>query len=66
MAPTVVIILTFLFPAAVITMVWYWTRNLRREVVQEKDKHNKLVSLLEKVISTKDTTIKMLREKIGL
>jgi hypothetical protein len=65
MALTIVIILTFAFPAVIAAMVWYWSHSVKRKVSEKQKRDDELVTLLERIVATKDSIIKSLKEFIS-
>lgn len=61
MEVAVVIVITFVFPAIVIALVWYWMRSLKRHVDEREREHMKTYDIMEKVIKTKDKIIEKLK-----
>jgi hypothetical protein len=66
MALTVIIIATFIFPVVVLIMIYMWSRAVRTRVRQDQEEQDQLVEVLEKILASKDSVIRKLKEKLHL
>jgi hypothetical protein len=64
MAFTIIIIATFAIPLITLAMILIWSRLVRKKVKRDTQEKEELITLLEKIVKTKDSIIDKLNRMI--